>query len=199
WCTKVMGYRVAETFKFAVDFLKLGLAFLQLCRLLRQLIFRGFALGYVACHMHGANKLSLRIVKRCCAHKKITTENRFVYFGHMLPAIPASMDMWTELRRAREAMNNFVTSGTNALVRRKSQTFSHRLIHPDNPMLFVEDSDQVRNRIEGSLPFFLCPDDRFLDPFMLGDIAAISDEAFGLPCRTTFRNISSLEKLKLTT
>jgi hypothetical protein len=67
-CTKVMGYRVAETFEFTVDFLKLGLAFLQLRRLFRQLIFRDFALGYVVRHVHGANKLSRKVKNRCCAN-----------------------------------------------------------------------------------------------------------------------------------
>ena len=68
-------------------------------------------------------------------------------------------------------MDGLVALDANALIGRELQALRHRFIHADNPMLFVEDGDQVRNRVESPLPFFLCPDDRFLEAFMLSDVA----------------------------
>ena len=92
-------------------------------------------------------------------------------------------------------MDDFIAPGANAFIGGQLQALGHRFIHADNPMLFVENGDQVRDRIESPLPFFLCPDDRFLEPFTLSGVAEISDESVCLSGRTKLRNISSLEKL----
>ena len=96
-----------------------------------------------------------------------------MYFGHVLPAVPAGQGMGTELRRAREAVDDLVAPGADALVGRQPQTVRHCLIHADDPVLPVEEGDQVRYRVKSPFPLFLGPKNGLLGrfPFLFGPIA----------------------------
>jgi len=96
------------------------------------------------------------------AHQEVAAEDRFVHLGHVFPAVPAGEGMGTEIRRPGETMDDLVASGADALVGRQPQAVSHRPVHPDNAMLFIQKGDQVRDRVEGPFPFFSGPEDGLL-------------------------------------
>jgi hypothetical protein len=117
----------------------------------------------------------------------------------MLLTVSAGQAMGAKRRRFGQSMDDFMAYPTCTAFDVDTQVVCHGFVCTDNSVPIIQNCDQVRNRVEGSFPFFLSPEDRFLDLFMLGDIAEIPDDPVRLPVRTRPRNISPLEKLKLTT
>ena len=111
--------------------------------------------GDVAGDVHRADEPALRIEAGSRADQKMAAQARLAQLGTMFLAVLAGLPMRAERGRLCRSVHSLVAVQPHTLLGRHTQPLGHGLIGANDAVLIVQDGHQIRDGVEGLLPFFL--------------------------------------------
>ncbi len=141
--------------------------------------FGAFLLGNVPRDVDRADAMADLVEERARAHEEVAAEPALVNLGDVLLAVDHREGMGTLRQRPRLVMNAVVAEAADAISRTAAQAIRQRPVRAHDPVVFVDDRDQIGHAVEGPFPFGRCPAEREFRPPERSDVEERADGASG--------------------
>ena len=121
-------------------------------------------------HMNAANESAFGVVNRRNGNMDPAAELLFIDLPDMRQTIFHENAVGAECRRFRCPVDTLVTMFPRYPHQRHTQFVGHGPVNPDDPVIGIQNGNQVRNGVEGSRPFVPGLHQLLYDLFPTGDV-----------------------------
>ncbi len=109
----------------------------------------------VAGDMDGADRTSVPVAEWGAGDQEVAAEPLLIDLNAMLAAVGEALVVRAEGQWCIEVVNTLVARQSHAPFGVDTQVLGHRAVGPQDPVLWVDNGDEVRNGVKGPLPLLL--------------------------------------------